>query len=114
MKGDNLQDIAKTFNTNVQSSKAVSLGSPTLPGIGRAEEIVSTLVVLKENILYTDIDTKNGVFAAKITKKDSPQPLENYASSITAVKNANKAKSTKVYSILKKFADIEDNRATFY
>ncbi|MET2986277.1 peptidylprolyl isomerase [Aureibaculum conchae] len=114
MKGDNLQDIAKTFNTNVQSSKAVSLGSPTLPGIGRAEEIVSTLVVLKENILYTDIDTKNGVFAAKITKKDSPQPLENYAGSITAVKNANRAKSTKVYSILKKFADIEDNRATFY
>ncbi|MDY7394779.1 peptidylprolyl isomerase [Aureibaculum sp. 2210JD6-5] len=114
MKGDNLQDIAKSFNTNVQSSKAVSLGSPTLPGIGRAEEIVSTLVVLKENVLYTDIDTKNGVFAAKITKKDSPQPLENYASSITAVKNANKAKGAKVYSALKKFADIEDNRATFY
>jgi len=114
MQGDNLQDIAKEFNASVQTSKAVSLGSPILPGIGRAEEIVSILVFLDENKLYSDIDTKNGVFAAKITKKDSPQPLENYASSITTVKNANKAKGNKVYNVLKKFADIEDNRATFY
>ena len=114
MQGDNLQDIAKEFDTNVQSSKAVSLGSPILPGIGRAEEVVSVLVFLDENKLYADIDTKNGVFAAKILKKDSPQALENYAGSITAVKNANRTKGNKVYSVLKKFADIEDNRATFY
>lgn len=114
MQGDDLQNIAKEFNTNVQSSKAVSLGSPILPGIGRAEEIVSVLVFLEENKLYSDIDTKNGVFAAKITKKDSPQALENYAGSITAVKNENRTKSNKVYNVLKKFSDIEDNRATFY
>lgn len=114
MKGDNLQDIAKEFSTNVQTSKAVSLGSPILPGIGRAEEIVSVLVFLDENKLYSDIDTKNGVFAAKITKKDSPQALENYAGSITAVQNANRTKGNKVYNVLKKFAKIDDKRATFY
>lgn len=114
MKGDNLQDIAKVFNTTVQTSKAVSLGSPILPGIGRAEEIVAVLVYLDENKLYSGIDTRNGVFAAIITKKDSPKPLENYASSITAVKNTNRTKASKVYSVLKKFSDIEDNRATFY
>lgn len=114
MKGDDLKSIASLFNTNVQTSRAVSLGSPTLPGVGRAEDFVSTMVVLKENVLYKNIDTKNGVFAAKITKKDSPKPLENYASSVSAVKNANKAKSSKVYNVLKKSADIEDNRAAFY
>ncbi|MBJ2173927.1 peptidylprolyl isomerase [Aureibaculum sp. A20] len=114
MKADNLQEIAKSFNTNVQSSKAVSLGSPILPGIGRAEEVVSVLVYLKENKLYSGIDTKNGVFAAKILKKDSPAALENYAGAVSTVKNVNKTKGAKVYSVLKKFADIEDNRATFY
>ena len=114
MIDDNLSAIAKAFDVTVQSSKAVSLGSPLLPGIGRSEEIVSVLVALDENKLYKGIDTKNGVFAVKITKKNSPATLENYASSIATVKNANKAKSSKVYNVLKKSAEIEDNRATFY
>jgi len=112
--GDNLQDIAKIFNVNVQSSKAVSLGSPLLPGIGRAEDIISTLIILQENKLYTNIDANNGVFSAKIIQKESPKELDNYTSSKATVSNLQKAKGSKVFVALKKFANIEDNRALFY
>ncbi len=114
MSGDNLQDIAKNFNVNVQSSKAVSLGSPILPGVGRAEDIISILIALQENKLYSKIDANNGVFSVKISKKESPLELDNYTSSKATVSNLQKAKGSKVFIALKKFANIEDNRALFY
>ncbi|HBS12805.1 MAG TPA: peptidylprolyl isomerase, partial [Flavobacteriaceae bacterium] len=114
MKGDNLQEIATVFNAKVQSSRAVSLGSPILPGIGRSEGIISTLIGLQENQLYKGIDAASGVIAVKITKKDSPKGLDNYNSSKTTVWNLNKSKSSKVFNALKKLVEIEDNRATFY
>ena len=114
MEGDNLADIASIFDTEVHTSRAVSLGSPVLPGMGRAPALIETMVGLDEGKLYTDVDSKNGVFAVKILKKDSPEPLENYNNSRLQLVNTKKARSQKSYEILKKFADIEDNRAIFY
>ena len=114
MKEDNLQEIAKAFHKTVNSSKSVSLGSPALPNVGRAVDIISMLIPLKENKVYKGIEAHNGVFAVKILKKEKPKALENYASLKGIISNKNKSKSAQAYDAMKKMSDIEDNRAMFY
>ena len=114
IKGDNLQEIAKGFNETVNSSKAVSLGSPVLPGVGRSQDIVSILTRLNENKTYTGIESENGIFIVKILKNDKPESLDNYMSFTSQISSSLKTKSVKAYDALKKLAEIEDNRASFY
>jgi peptidylprolyl isomerase/peptidyl-prolyl cis-trans isomerase D len=114
IKSDDLQEIAKTFNKTVNSSKAVSLGSPVLPGIGRASDLISMLLPLEENKTYTGLEAHNGVFAVKIVKKVQPKALENYSSFTGIIATTNRQKGAKAYDAIKKLADIEDYRATFY
>jgi len=114
IKGDNLQDIAQVFNKTVNSSKAVTLGSPVLPGVGRSTDIISILTSLDEGKTYTGIEAQNGVFIVKILKKESPKALDNYKSLTNTISNTNRSKSSKAYNAIKKIADIEDNRALMY
>lgn len=114
MTGADLQNIANSFNTEVKSSKAVSLGSPLLPDAGRSPELITTLLSLPENKVYTKIETPRGVFAVKIVKKEVPKALDNYASFKPIIENKVKAKGAQAYDVLKKASDIEDNRATIY
>jgi len=114
MKGANLQEIANSFNSEVKSSKAVSLGSPLLPDAGRSPELVTALLSLSENKVYTKIETPRGIFAVKIVKKEVPKALDNYTSIKPIIENKVKAKGGQAYDVLKKAADIEDNRATIY
>ena len=114
IKGDNLEDIAKVFGKTINSSKAVSLGSPVLPGAGRSTNLISVLTTLDENKLYKGIETENGVFIVKILKKEMPNTLENYKSLTGIISNRNKSKGAAAYEAIKKIADIEDNRASMY
>ena len=114
IKGDNLQEIAKVFNKSVNSSKAVSLGSPVLPGVGRSADLISILTTLDEQKTYTGIEAQNGIFVVKILKKENPKTLENYTSFTNIISNTNKSKGLKAFEAIKKIADIEDNRASLY
>jgi peptidylprolyl isomerase/peptidyl-prolyl cis-trans isomerase D len=114
IKGDNLQEIAKVFSKTVNSSKAVSLGSPVLPGVGRSADLVTILTSLDENKIYKGIKAQNGVFVVKILKKEKPKTLDNYSSFTTIISNINRLKSNKAFDALKEIADIEDNRASLY
>jgi len=114
IEGNNLQEIAKVFNKTVNSSMAVSVGSPVLPGAGRSADLVSILTTLDEQKTYTGIEAKDGVFIVKILKKENPKTLENYSSLTNIISNTNKSKSSKAYEALKEIAEIEDNRASLY
>ncbi len=114
MTGQSLEEIAQSFGKTVSSSKAVSLSSPLLPGAGRSPELIGSLTLLEENKLYSPIELNNGVFAVKISKKDLPNKIENYSSFRNQILTELQKKSSKTYEVLKKSAEIEDNRATFY
>jgi len=114
LSGTTLEEIAEIFNTSVNSSKAVSLSSPALPNVGRVPEIAGILSVLKPNKLYDYVQAKNAVFAIKINKKELPIKIENYKSLSNIISRTLQNKGSKAYEILKKSADIEDNRSLFY
>ena len=114
MSGASLDEIANEFNLKANSSRAVSLGSPTLPGVGRVPELIGGITNLNTKQLYKNIETKNGVFALTITNKEAPTKLENYTNFSKTVSRKLQGKNGAVYDALKKFADIEDNRAIFY
>jgi peptidyl-prolyl cis-trans isomerase D len=114
MTASSLDEIAKEFNISINSSKAVSLGSPALPGVGKVPELIGGLTKLNSEQLYKNIASKNGVFAIKMTNKVDPTKLENYKSFTSQVAGKLQSKSNKAFDALKKFAIIEDNRATFY
>jgi peptidylprolyl isomerase/peptidyl-prolyl cis-trans isomerase D len=114
MQQGDLQEIAQTFNRSVNSSKAVSLGSPVLPGVGRSADLVQALIYLNENNLYKGIEAQKGVFAVKIIKKNAPKPLFNYNSLSTIIKKRNSLKIPDAFEALKKIAKIEDNRSSIY
>ncbi len=114
IEGDNLNEIAKLFNKTVNSSRAVSLGSPVLPGVGRSTDVISILISLDENKTYTSIEAQNGVFVVKILKKEKPKTLDNYTSFANIISNTNRSKGAKSYDAIKKLAEIDDNRASMY
>ena len=114
MTGSTLEDIAQSFNVQKNSSKAVSLASPALPGVGSAPELIGALIGLEANKVYKKIEGKNGMFSVKMTNIETPAKLENYKSFSSTIQSKMQGKTNKAYDALKKFADIEDNRATFY
>ena len=114
IQGDDLAEIAKTFDKTVGSANAVSLGSPMISGVGRAQDLITTLLALEEGKVYKGISTQNGVFIAKILKKDVPPTIDNYSGYTSQVQNSLKMKSGRSYQVLKELAEIEDNRAVFY
>jgi len=114
MTGQTLEEIAQNFGKSVSSTKAVSVSSPLLPGAGRSPELIGSLTVLEENKLYKPIIVNNGVFAVKISKKELPNKIENYNRFRNQILTEFQKKSSKTYDVLKKSAEIEDNRATFY
>lgn len=114
MNGNSLEDIAKSFNITPNSSKAVSLGSPALPGVGSAPELIGALINLETNKIYRNIEAKNGMFSVKITNLEAPAKIENFKSFTSTISRKLQNKGSRAYDALKKFAEIEDNRATFY
>ncbi len=54
------------------------------------------------------------MFSVKMTSIEAPAKIENYKSFSSTLKSKLQGKTSKAYDALKKFAEIEDNRATFY
>jgi len=114
MTGNTLNEIATAFNKTVSNSKTVSLSSPVLAGVGRSNDLIVALLSSPENKLLKGIEAQNGIFAAKILKKEKPKLLKNYGNSMSTLQGQYKSRGANSYEALKKIADIKDNRATFY
>lgn len=115
MNGATLNDIA-TANNNVTVRKFndIALKSPSITGVGIEPTVVGAMYYAKENQLYSKIEGKKGVFAFVVNKKEAPTELPNYEANRNRIAQERKNKSFNIFEALKKDADIEDNRATYY
>ena len=114
MQGASLQEIANTFGKTVGTSSAVSMSSPVLPGIGRLPELINILGSFETDKMYDKIESNNAVFAVMVSKKELPATLTNYSNFAKTLAKNLQTRGDRAYEVLKKTADIEDNRAFFY
>lgn len=114
LEGSNLQNIAKSNNTNVKSAEGVTLKSPTLSGVGVEPKIVGAMYYAQQNKIYISIVGDRGVYAFKMTKKEIPVALPNYEINRKRISDTRKNSTYKMYEAIKKASDIEDNRANVY
>jgi peptidylprolyl isomerase/peptidyl-prolyl cis-trans isomerase D len=114
LKGTDLQEIAKSNNTNVRTANNVTLKSPTLSGVGVEPKVVGAMYNAGIDKVYNSIVGGRGVYAFKVTNKEFPTALPNYDANRKRIAEARKGQTFKMYEAIKKSAEIEDNRAVMY
>lgn len=112
--GSTIEEIAKNQNVSVQTATGVTMANPMIGAINEPK-VVGTAFGTKPGESTGLIDGKNGVYKVKTTAFNPAPKMEsyvNYANQLSA--KAAPASQNAVYNALKKKAEIEDNRATFY
>jgi len=114
ISGNTLEEIAKNQNVSVQTATGVTMANPMI-GATNEPKVVGAAFGTKPGQTTSLIDGKNGVYKVKTTAFNPAPKMEsyvNYANQLST--KAAPASQNAVYNALKKKADIEDNRATFY
>ncbi len=114
ISGNTLEEIAKNQGMSVQNAIEISMASPLI-GTNNEPKVVGTAFGTKPGQSSQLIDGKSGVYKIKTTAFNPAPKLEsyvNYANQMSS-KAAPTAQNA-VFNALKKNAEIEDNRATFY
>ena len=114
IKGNTLEEIAQNQNVSVQNVTGVTMANPMIAG-SLEPKVVGAAFGTKPGESTGLINGRNGVYKVKVTAFNPAPKMEsyvNYANQLST-KNAPASQSA-VYNALKKKAEIEDNRATFY
>lgn len=113
--GESLQEIAASQGVTVQNATALTMAAPTIPGAGAEPKVVGAAFGKKAGETTGLIDGNTGVFKIRVLAYNKAPDLENYSNyaeqlnaKVTPTVNA------KIYQALKKAAEIDDNRATFF
>ena len=114
MNATSLDAIASASNQTVKTADAVSLQAPVIAGVGYEPKVVGAMYSAKENTLFSGVEGTKGVFAIKVTKRVQPTVLPNYNTYRKRIADTRKGQTSFMYNAIKKAANIEDNRGTFY
>ncbi len=110
-----LSSIASTFQTDLDTASNVSFSSPNVPGLGQEPKVVAAAFSLDQGGVSPAVIGENGVFVVKTTSKPAATPPSNIASIRNTIRlNSQNQVRTAVMQSMKKNADIDDNRSTFF
>ncbi|HET8803269.1 MAG TPA: peptidylprolyl isomerase [Aequorivita sp.] len=113
--GTTIEEIAKNQNVIVQTATEITMANPVIPGANSEPKVVGMAFGTKPGETTQLIDGKSGVFKVKTTAFNPAPKLESYVNYANQMSTkAIPAAQSGVYNALKKKAEIEDNRATFY
>lgn len=115
MNGSDLESIAASNETSVKTFSNVTMGMPTISGVGIEPGVVGAIYALDIDEMVSNIVGVKGVFAVKVSKKDTPVELPSYEGSRNSLARQNQSKlSRELFNSLKDISEIEDNRAYIY
>ena len=115
MNGEDLAAVAAELESNISSFENVTMGAPTLSGVGTEPGLVGAMYAAEIDTFVSKIIGEKGVFAIKVTAKEQPVELPSYEGSRNALAKENKTKvSSKLFEALKDLSSIEDNRSAIY
>ena len=115
ISGNDLNAIASQFGVEVDTVSNVNLAASFIPGLGTESEVLGSSFGQELNSVSSPIVGSSGVFVSKVVnRKEAGDPFN--------IPNIRKTDQSSMRSIilanfmdgLKKKADIEDNRSTFY
>ena len=113
--GTTIEEIAKNQSVSVQTATGITMANPVIPGANSEPKVVGMAFGTKPGETTQLIDGKSGVFKVKTTAFNPAPKLESYVNYANQMSTkAIPAAQGAVYNALKKKAEIEDNRATFY
>lgn len=111
-----LNQVASSFGTVVESNKSLTFSSRNIPGFGSEPEVIGTIFTLEPGKISPPLKGNGAVFIARVERFVDPQPATNL--------DINKAQLTmgfqsrvsnnSMFTALQEKAEIEDNRLLFY
>lgn len=115
LKGSSLEQIATAAGESVKKATDVTLQSPTISGVGHEPKIVGAMINAKQDKVYSNVIGDRGVYAFKVTGKESPINLDNYESFRNKLIDRRRMDvNYRMYEALEKSTKIEDNVSSFY
>lgn len=114
IKESSLEEIAKSQNVSITSVSQVTLSKPMLVGVGNEPRIVAAMSALKDGEVSPVLSGNKGVFKVKLTNKEVPVKLDNYNTFKKQTEDKLRSSTYQIFEVLKKSADVQDNRAKFY
>ena len=115
MNGSDLTVVASSNNTTVKTFSNVTMGAPTISGVGVEPGVVGAVYALDIDKFVSNIVGVKGVFAVQVSKKETPTVLPSYEGSRTSLAKDNQGKlSRELFNSLKDLSDINDNRSFIY
>lgn len=114
MNAASLDAIAKENNVKVESFNNVTLGAPTIPGVGIEPGVVSAAAVSKKGALVNNVVGEKGVFAVVNKSVTIPEADASKVNVKTVSNQVKSSVSSQLFNGLKEEAVIEDYRASRY
>lgn len=115
ISGNDLQQIAQSNNTSVESANSVNLKNPTIAGAGNEPKVVGAAFALEPGEVSKPIAGNRGVYVVELTAKNPAPSMETYRSFATQqTQQRRQGVEDRIFNALKEKAEIEDNRANFY
>ncbi len=110
-----LNGLAQTYSTNVDTAKTMSFASSFLTGIGSEPKLIGTVVTLEVGSTSAPIVGNNGVYVAKVISRPGDVPPANVALMRQSLKmQKSNSIGFRFVESLRKGAKLEDNRSNFF
>ncbi len=113
---NDLNQIAKDLDDNVDSINTINFYSRNIPGFGRENDVIGEIFTLEEGEMSKPIKGKGGTFILQLDSIIVAKPIDDTLAIINRLKGRFKSRvdNNYVYRALEKKTDIEDNRLLFY
>lgn len=112
--GNTLEEVATNQSVSVQNATGITMANPII-GANNEPKVVGTAFGTKPGETTGLIDGKGGVYKVKTTAFNPAPKMDSYVNFANQLSTkAAPASQSAVFNALRKQADIEDNRATFY
>jgi peptidyl-prolyl cis-trans isomerase D len=114
MTGSTLEAVAKATGSLVKEAKDVTAAGSFIESIGPEPKVVGAAFSLKNGVVSKTIAGNSGVFKIKVKSVTKAPAAKDVKDIVTRINGQSKGSSTgRLFYLLKRDADIEDNRADF-
>lgn len=111
----NIQAVAQKLGQAVNPVENVVFANPVIPGVAQENKVIGAIFGSQPNKLSKAIEGDRGVYVYTVKSFTNPAPLTNVLKVREQMEQTlSQQVSSAVFEVLKKKADITDNRAKFY